>query len=131
MKSKGFTLVELIAVITVLALLLVIAIPGFMKARDNALQGLSKTQQKNLKYAGETVGVDLDDYMSDIYNCVGSWIEPKCNFGTSGKWESVELTVDELKEHNYFEDTDGHCKGSIFIMKRSSGYDVNLNGVTC
>lgn len=129
--KRGFTLIEILAVITILALILAISVPMIMNSRQNAILGLNKAQQKNLKFAGETVGIDLDDYMSDIYNCLGSWIENKCKMDSNGKWTEVTLTLDDLIEHEYFDDVQKHCSGSITIVKRDSGYKVNYNDVKC
>lgn len=131
MKKRGFTLIELLAVITILALILVISVPMIMNSRANAVRGLSNAEQKNLRFAGETVGIDLDDYMSDIYNCIGTWIESKCTMGSNGKWTEVTLTLEDLIQHEYFEDVNAHCSGSITIAKRDSGYKVTYNDLKC
>lgn len=139
MKKRGFTLVEILAVIALLAVLLLFAVPMLMNARDNTLKALSKNQQKNLKYAGETLGVDLDDYRSKVYNCnESSWVNGMCtfveveeNYKKVNKWTSITVTLDKLIENEYFEDVQGHCKGSIVVSKSSSGYDVDYSKVTC
>lgn len=142
MKRHGFTLMELLAVIIILSLLLIIAVPMVLKARDKALSGLSKEQERNLKYAGEMLGIDLDDYMSKVYNCKsGSWLdsESKCtkvdvkeNDKVIKKWVEVTVTMDELKGHGYFDDVQSHCKGTITITKQAqTGYKVDLSSVKC
>ncbi len=132
MKRRGFTLVELLAVIAVLALLLILAVPMVMKARDNTIRGLNESQKKNIRYAGEMVGIDLDDYASGIYNCQeGSWIESKCTMANNS-WTEVAVSLDDLKAQGYFEDYEGHCSGTVKIThKGRSGYDVDLTGITC
>ena len=142
MKRQGFTLIELLAVIVIIALLLIIAVPMVMKARDKTLMGLSKEQERNLKYAGEMLGIDLDDYMSKVYNCKGgSWLDSdsKCtkvdvteNDKVIKKWVEVTVTLDDLKEHGYFDDVQSHCKGSITVTKQAqTGYGVDLGSVQC
>ncbi len=143
MKSKGFTLIELLAVIVVLALLLVLAVPSIINARKNANSGINNTERKNLKAAGETLGLDLDDYMSEIYNC-SSWASGKCvcrdSSGTVGNcsdkdffWEEITITLKDLIDHDYFVDVDNHCKSSsqISITRSEGSYKVDLDGVTC
>lgn len=132
MKRNGFTLIELLAVIVVLALLLALAIPAVLNTRENAAGALAKEQEKNLLDAGGLVGVDLDDYMSEIYNCKsGSWIETKCT-KDSNKWVSVNLSLDDLKSHGFFSDQQNHCSGSITVTKKTNGeYQTVLNNVSC
>ena len=139
MQKNGFTLVELIAVITVLAVMLVLTIPAIFKARDNTLKGLSNEQERNIKDAGMLLGIDLDDYASDVFNCTG-WLAndntsetPYC-IKTSEKWTEVKVTVKDLVEHKYFRDDNNHCKGTLTIKKSSEGdsYKVDLGSdISC
>ena len=125
-------MIELLAVIGILAVLLLLAVPSILNSRDNALKGISRAEEKNIKYAGETIGIDLDDYMSEIYNCkVSTWIESKCQFDGSGSWSSVTLQMSDLISNGYFEDKNDHCKGEITITKLESGYGVDYSKVTC
>lgn len=132
MKNSGFTLIELLAVIAIMAIILVLTVPMILNSRDNTLRGISREEERNLKYAGELVGIDLDEYMSDIYNCNStSWINDKCT-RADGKWLEVKVSVADLKEHGYFEDVKGHCEGEMTITKlASSDYNVTLNSIKC
>ena len=127
MKSnKGFTLIELIAVIVILALLLVIAVPSILNARNKAILGLDKEQKRNIEEAGKMLGIDLDDYMTDLYNCKGDW-PSVCNKNDDGKWTSVKVQIHELKEKGYFTDEIDKCSGDIVIIKDTNNmYTVNL-----
>lgn len=133
MKKNGFTLVELIAVIAILALLITIAVPVITNSRDDTLKALSKEQERGLKDAGKLVGVDLDDYSTDIYNCkTDSWIEDKCiKDEDTKKWVQVKLDIADLKAHGYFTDSNSHCSGSLTITKTTSGdYNVEMDSST-
>ena len=143
MKSKGFTLIELLAVIVILGIILVVAFPMVMNSKNDISNTLSEEQKKNLKHSGELVGLDLDDYLSDIYNCKSSsWIASKCE-KNGDNWAKVTLTLTELKSHGYFEDAAGHCHGlnknaygnyedgSIEIVKSGKTYEVDYNNVSC
>lgn len=141
-RKSGFTLIELLAVITILALILIVAVPGVLKARDRVLLGLSKEQEKSLRDAGSLLGIDLDDYMSNVYNCKGgSWLDSvdKCtkvdvteNDKVVKKWVEVTVSVEDLKEHGYFTDVQKHCNGTITITKQANtGYGITFNSVKC
>ena len=131
MNKRGFTLVELLAVISILALLLVITVPAVMNSRNNAIKGITKEEENSIKESAKLVGIDLDDYMSEIYNCkVSSWIESNCTLA-DGNWIEAKITIDELKKHNYFDDAQNHCSGEITVTKVESGYNITLNDVKC
>lgn len=134
MKNSGFTLIELLAVIVIMAIVLVLTVPMILKSQENTLRGISRQEERNIKYAGELVGIDLDDYMSPIYNCNSeSWIGSvgKCT-RAEGKWVEVKVTVEELRNNGYFEDIEGHCEGELTITKQESAdYKITLNSVTC
>ncbi len=117
MNKSGFTLVEILAVMVILGLLIVFAVPMVSKSKDDALKALSKEQVKNIEDAGKSLGLDLDDYMTDIYNCNSSkWVKNKCSF-TDSKWTSIKVTIDDLKAHGYFQDDGGHCSGTITVKR--------------
>lgn len=133
LKNKGFTLVELIAVIIVLSLLMTLVAPTVLRSKDNALNALSKEQEKGIRESAKMVGIDLDDYHTDIYNCKeASWIEDKCHKDVNGDWNNVELTLDDLSDHGYWQDLKGHCKGGVVLSKDSRGnYQVEFRDVKC
>lgn len=131
MKDDGFTLVEVLAVIVVLAAILVIAVPTILNSQNSALEAITSQEKKNIEEAGRMVGIDLDDYTSSIYNCKsGSWIASKCTKHSS-KWTQVKITIADLVSYNYFTDQDNHCSGDITVNKGDNGYTVNLDNVKC
>lgn len=128
MKNKGFTLVELVAVIALLGLLMAIIITSIMNSRESAYNKLNEEQRKSARGAAEMLAIDLDDDESDIYNCKG-WMSGKCSF-SSGIWTSATVTIDELKSNEYFSDSHNHCSGSVTITKSSYDYDISVD-VNC
>ena len=133
MKKNGFTLVELLAVICILGIIMTIAAVSIFGSQSTALNKLSEEEQKNIKDAGKLIGIDLDDYTSEIYNCkTGSWIAASCTKdNTTKEWTSVKVTVENLVVNRYFTDTEGHCSGTITVTKSGSGYDVDIDSVSC
>lgn len=72
MNKKGFTLIEIIGVVTVLSLILIVAVPSLTKTLKRNEQNKYKDYVDNLKIAAENYVVDKlksgetfeDDYMS-------------------------------------------------------------------
>jgi type II secretion system protein G len=67
-KEKGFTLVELMVVIIILAVLTGIAIPSYMALRNRARTAAAQSEMKNIATA-------LEVYMADreSYPAVATW----------------------------------------------------------
>ncbi len=62
-KPHGFTLVELLVVISIIGLLLSILIPSLTKARNLAKKVVCSSQMKQLGIAHQTYSLDFDDYL--------------------------------------------------------------------
>lgn len=76
MKRKyGFTLVELLAVISILALLLVLVIPNVVKVSDSSKESLLKSKIRSIETAAEKYG---SDKINDLQKCTGSSLADSC-----------------------------------------------------
>ena len=124
MKNKGFTLVELLAVITILALLVIIALPNVLKMFNQAKKDTFLTESKNIykeiskKYISETMKGNKINIISNTNNQLdlesnnlkyniklkgdGSIKKFQVSNGTyclSGKFNNLsELTTDKITE---------------------------------
>ena len=56
--SKGFTLVEIMIVVAIIGLLIAIALPNFVRARNTARTNLCKNNMRLLGHAAEQYNID-------------------------------------------------------------------------
>ena len=83
-RIKGFTLVELLAVIVILSLLLLVTVTTVSSQFKNSKDELYDTQLNNIKLAAEMWGSDNKDKLNSISDC-------------------VSLTLGYLKEEGYID----------------------------
>lgn len=60
MKKRGFTLVEIMIVVAIIALLTAIAIPAFLQYRRDARRGLCINNLRLIDHAKEVLAIKLD-----------------------------------------------------------------------
>jgi len=59
-RKKGFTLIELMIVIAIIAILAAVLVPNFMRAREASRLTACKSNLKNISTAAETYSNDFD-----------------------------------------------------------------------
>ena len=100
MKKNGFTLVELLAVIVILAIILVIAVPKISDTIDNAKKGSMASSVKMIAAAAERekmVQETLGSTFTDT-TCTGEWANldstqfSACSVTFDGDTATVTLT---------------------------------------
>ena len=139
MKNKGFTLVELLAVLILLSIIIIIAVPNVLSALTSSKDSLNKIQKKNVEYAAEKLILEVvncdvpeDVVVSNIF--VAPPAEPSCenmrNFVYDNK---VKVTIGGLKEYGYLEDFSAHCEGYVSITtdENSLKIDTDLKDLNC
>lgn len=106
-NKKGFTLVELLGTIAILALLSVIVFTKGFGAFNKTKESINKIEEDNLLEAAKVFLVDVDNGLcpNDI-DCTA-----KKNECASGCTVSVEY----LEKHNYFDDKGNHCKDEMIL----------------
>jgi len=73
LNRKGFTLVEIMIVVAIIALLAAIAIPNLLRARLSANDALAQSQLRALSTAAETFGTaNSGNYPSSIGDLTGA-----------------------------------------------------------
>ncbi len=93
MKQNGFTLIELIGVVAVLALIMVITIPQIMSTITNS----------NIK---ETESFARDLEMSAMTYVENEWNQFKIEYQNNNKSDNYCMSVSSLIEKNYIKKTE-------------------------
>jgi len=118
--KKGFTLVELLCVIVIIAIISLITFPKIARNINNAKEELYLSQVKNMEKAGERWAIDNKDYL-DKYHI-----------------NDVFITLDLLKETKYLEKEDilspkdkKVMNGCILISYSENKYDYKYIELDC
>lgn len=120
MKNKGFTLVELLAVIAILGVVIVLVVPSALSALRNGKQMLKKYDMQGVEEAGKLYVADLDNgFLTYTYNAEnnivvnGKTITPNTELkGYDLKvylieYGPIDVTMETLVQEEYY---DKGCK---------------------
>ncbi len=127
MNKKGFTLVELLAVIVVLGIIITIAGISVTSAINRSKKSVNTEIESNLEDAAVTYAIDNGNNFSGICqddcinsnNCLEDCI--------------TNVTVSELINAGYFEDNNGSCNSEkeIKLYKLENSYRAVVEKGTC
>ena len=119
MKNKnGFTLVELLAVISILAIMVIIALPNVLEMFNNAKKNSFETEVKNIYSAAEK------EYINDSLNSSGNKVYAFCKSGDCGK----SLKLNGGKDMEYYIEFDNSGKVVTYYATNGS-YQYRYNGL--
>lgn len=125
MKKNGFTLVELLAVIAVLAILILVAAP-------NVIRMIGKQQDKLTEQALNDLKDAAVSYASAnvFLKACADGFEPTSVDSTSVSGCTVKISVEELVTKQYFRDDSNHCKHDGYVLvyryiNKKNGNDVD------
>ena len=114
MKKNGFTLVELLAVIVILAIILVIAVPKITDTIDNARKGSLESSVKMVAAQAETQKTVADTLegvtFADTGNCIGE----------GASWAG--LNSSDYKTCSYYIDANGTAHVTLEGQGKFAGY---------
>ena len=117
LNNNGFTLVEILAVITILSLLMVFVVPNFISIL-NRNKSSAVDIQKNMIVSAARLYVE---YCSNLNND-----DISCNFSTTG--DNTKINLEDLVNNGYIENvvvSDKTCSGVITVTGEE--YNVELN----
>lgn len=121
-KSKGFTLVELLIVMVILGLLASIVAPRMFSKVDSAREGTAKAQMQVLATSLDSYRLDVGYYPNDLNDLLSS-----NNKMWDGPYFPQDIPLDPWgNEYSYSANSDSE-KGDIFTLK-SFGRDGKPGG---
>ena len=111
LNNKGFTLVELLAVLVILVAIMGIAIPTISSSLERTKSKQNEARYKIIESAAELY---VTDHKNVIYNNLGS--NNSCYF------ELADLTSLSAEEK---EDADGNSLTGVIIFTKPNNYDYS------
>jgi type IV pilus assembly protein PilA len=91
--EDGFTLIELMVVVLIIAILIAIAIPTFLGARQKAQDRAAQSDLRNALTTVKTAYVDSQSYLADYQNSAWASIEPSLDWVSGPSTSSGEIST--------------------------------------
>ncbi|MDD3895857.1 MAG: prepilin-type N-terminal cleavage/methylation domain-containing protein [Bacilli bacterium] len=114
-NNKGFTLTEVIVTISIVAILMIIAIPSINNVMKNSRDQISSMTKKNIEESAKLFGqeVYMCDRSSDIISVLNKEISSTITSCKEAreylKSSGITVTIGFLKDYEYFSDRANNC----------------------
>ena len=112
-EDEGFTLIELMVVVLIIAILLAIAIPTFLGARERAQNRAAQSDIRNALAAEKVFYTDEESYTGPV-DAITS-IEPSLEYSAAGDEDFVGLDVRDAQASG--------DDGAVCVSKQSKSGD--------
>lgn len=124
MKKNGFTLVELMGVIAVMAVLIVVVATNGFGVFNKAKSGIDKLEEDNLLESARVFLVDVDNGL-----CPTSMTDAECTAKRNDCVDTDGCTIDVqfLEDNTYFNDKGNRCDGTQFLNLKIEEVNDNIN----
>ena len=129
MNKKGFTIVEILGSIVLIALLVVLTTPMIQKTLANSKEKINKIQEKQIKDAGKTVAdeivmCELTDDLKKMTNNKTCKELKDIIYGAG-----LNLSIQNLEDNNYIEklqEKGGYSEKCINIKVDENTFEITV-----
>ena len=128
MNKKGFTLVEILAVLVILSLLLILTVPSIMDALNKGKNKINEINKKQIEDATKII-VDEVIYCNMTEITKDALGETSCSDAKTKLINGVDIDISKLK----LDDKSSKCSGTINVKIDSETYKetIDTTYVTC
>ncbi len=119
--EEGFTLIELMVVVLIIAILLAIAIPTFLGARKRAQDRSAQSSLRNALTAAKTMYTDASSYAGADESATGlKTVEPSVAYVAAATASSDPKTVSVNASTNSWSAAAWSASGNCFFIKETT-----------
>lgn len=118
-EEEGFTLIELMVVVLIIAILLLIAIPTFLGARERAQDRAAQSNLRNAITNAKTIFTDHEDYQEATPSALNT-NEPSLTFQTATSDDAKKISVATPDDTTIVMAAKSNS-GTCFLIKDSVG----------